>query len=128
MRLKARVGKAESQIMAEYSQEYDTWLHGLSDDQLTYLMDALLSRLAREGLGPDLHGQSLGELPGEEADEALDQAQEMQARDKPRAGQLHSEAILETVGRYQNWPGIERWRAILIENTKTGPEVNRSRS
>ena len=88
MRLKARVGKAESQIMAEFDQEYQAWLHGLPEEQYSSLLDALLSRLAREGLGPDLHGQSLGELPGEEADEALDQAQEMQARDKPRAGQL----------------------------------------
>ena len=118
MKLRARVGKAESQLQAEYSQEYTTWLHGLSDDQLTYLMDALLSRLAREGLGPDLHGQSLGELPGEEADEALDQAQEMQARDKPRAGQLHGEAILETVAKYQNWPGIERWMAFVPEQAQ----------
>ena len=114
MRLKARVGKAERQIMAEYLQEYDTWLHGLSYDQHTYFMDALLSGLAREGLGPDLHGQSLGELPEDEADQALEQAQEMQARDKPRAGQLHSEAILETVAKYQNWPGIERWMDVFV--------------
>ena len=114
MRLKARVGKAESQIMAEYSQEYDTWLHGLSDDQLTYLMDALLSRLAREGLGPDLQGRSFGELSDEEEDKIREQAQEMQARDKPRAGQLHSEALLETVAKYQNWPGIERWMHVFV--------------
>ena len=109
MRLKSRIKQAESQLQAEFDQEHDAWLHGLSDDQLTYFLDALLTGLAREGIGPDLQGISLGEMPGEDAEKALEQAQEMQARDPAKAGQLHSEAILATVNRYQNWPGIERW-------------------
>lgn len=109
MKLKGRMARVESQIMAEFDQRHDAWFHGLSDDQLTFFLDALLSGLAREGLGPDLQGISFGELPEEEALKALEQAQEMQARDPERAGQLHSEAILATVDRYQNWPGIERW-------------------
>ena len=114
MKLRARVGKAESQLQAEYSQEYTTWLHGLPEEQYSSLLDALLSRLAREGLGPDLQGRSFGELSDEEEDKIREQAQEMQARDKPRAGQLHSEALLETVAKYQNWPGIERWMDVFV--------------
>ena len=118
MKLRARVGKAESQLQAEYSQEYTTWLHGLPEEQYSSLLDALLSRLARGGLGPDLQGRSFGELSEEEEDEIREQAQEMQARDKPRAGQLHGEAILETVAKYQNWPGIERWMAFVPEQAQ----------
>lgn len=112
MRHRARIKQAEQQLQAEFDQECMAWLKGLSDDQLIYFLDTLLSGLAREGLGPDLQGRSFGEMPEEETDQAREQAMEMQARDPIRAGQLHSEAILATVNRYQNWPGIERWLRI----------------
>lgn len=108
-RAKRLLAKAESQIMAEFDQEYATWLQALSKEQHTYYLDAILSGLAREGLGPDLYGRSIGEMSEEEAYQAREQAMEMQARDPVRAGQVHSEAIRATVNRYQNWPGIERW-------------------
>ena len=111
MRYKSRqiLERAEAQIQREYDREYDAWLKGLSDDQLYHLLDTLLASLAQEGLGPDLHGRSLGDLPWDEKEQILDQADLMRAKDPDRAGQLHSDAILATVNRYQNWPGIERW-------------------
>lgn len=114
MRYKSRqiLERAEAQIQREYDREYDAWLQGLSDDQLYYFLDTLLASLAQEGLGPDLQGRSIGEMSWRERDQVTDQALEMQARDQVKAGHLHSDAILTTVNRYQNWPGIERWLTV----------------
>ena len=109
-RLEARITRLEALQAAELERECDQWLERLSQDQLEFFLLDLLTRLAQDGLAPDLGGKALSDLSSEEYDDTFALADKMQKRDPALAARRHSDAILATVNTWPStWPGIKRW-------------------
>jgi hypothetical protein len=102
-----RLSKIEDVQAAEFESEREHWLASLSEDQREFFLTGLLTRLAKDGLAPELAG-ALSDLSSE--DDLFALAGKMQKRDPALAARHHSAAILATVNTWPStWPGIERW-------------------
>ena len=109
-RLEARLARLEALQIAEFERECEQWLESLAQDQLEFFLLDLLTRLAQDGLAPDLGGSALSDLSSEEYHDLFELADKMQKRDPVLAARRHSDAILAAVNTWPStWPSIKRW-------------------